>query len=84
MATYLLYREAGKYQHANPTHRNAVIASGANEAAARAAAKAAAPDGGTRVPDGWAALLLSANDDVAAPIWIQGEIAEPVQRSRGT
>ena len=83
MATYLLYRNAGKTEQANATGRNTVIASGATEAAARAAAQAAAPDGETKVHAEWSALLLSANDDVAAPIFIQGDVAEPLQRNRG-
>ena len=72
-----------KHELRNSTGRNAVIASGVDEAAARAAAKDAAPDGETKIFSGWTALELSATDDVAAPIFIDGEVAEPLQRSRG-
>ena len=82
MATYLLYHQAGR-PAANSTRRNAVLASGASEAAARAAANAAPPDGETKVPASWASHLISATDDVAAPIWFQGNVAEPLQRSTG-
>ena len=83
MATYLLYRTALKPEQGNPTGRNTVISSGADEAAARASAAAGAPDGATKIHAGWQSLLLSAADDVAAPIFSQGDVAEPLQRSRG-
>jgi hypothetical protein len=82
MATYLLYHQTGR-PAANSTRRNAVLASGASESAARDAANAARPDGETKVPATWAAQLISATDDVAAPIWFQGRVAEPIQRSAG-
>ena len=83
MATYLLYRTDRKPEQGNATGRNTVIASGADEAAACAAAAAAAPDSATKIHAGWQSLLLSAADDVAAPIFVEGDVAEPLQRSRG-
>lgn len=81
MATFLIY--ATKQQYRNSSGRNAVLASGANEAAARVAAKAARPDGETKVPAKWVALELTGADNLDAPIWIQGQVAEPLLPASG-
>jgi hypothetical protein len=81
MATFLLYRTFGS--RANANGRNAVIAPGASAAAALAAAQAAAPDGETKPDASWANVQLSTTENaIAAPIWISGDIVEPLQRHK--
>ena len=72
MPAYLLYSPSNTYD--GSSGRNAVIAVGATEAAARTAANAAAPDGGTSVPAGWTALLLATTEHAdliaAGVVWL--------------
>ena len=86
MPAYLLYSTVNHLD--NSTGRNACIAIGANEAAARAAAIAAAPGGETRVPAAWTALLLATTEHadltaVGPVLWFQRP-AEPLRASRGS
>jgi len=89
MAAYLIYSNGDP--HDNCTGRNSVIACGANEAAARAAAIAAAPTGEDRVPAAWLALLLATTEhanlaDVGGGVgvvWIEGHTVQPLRRSHG-
>lgn len=79
MAVYLLYSPGEG--HNNSSGRNAVIVTGTSEAAARAAAQAASPDGETKVPQGWSALRLALgeDDELAARgvIWLGRGGVEP-------
>lgn len=86
MPAYLLYSTANHLEGA--TGRNACIAVGASEAAARAAAIAVAPDGETRVLAGWTALLLATTEHanltaVGGVVWLS-QAAEPVRQNRGS
>lgn len=86
MPAYLLYSTGNTTD--NSTGRNACIAVGATEAAARTAAIAVAPDGETRVHTAWSALLLATTEhaDLVAHgvVWLQGRgVVEPLRASRG-
>lgn len=87
MAAFLIYSTGDP--HNNATGRNAVVAAGADEAAARAAANAAAPDGETKCPPSWPALQLAATEHAALTaaggvVWLQGHgVAEPLRQARG-
>jgi len=87
MAVFMIYSPGSPYD--NASGRNAVVAVGASEAAARTAAQAAAPDGETRVHAAWSALQLAAAEHAALTgvggvVWLQGHgVVEPLRRSRG-
>ena len=86
MAAFLLYSNGNT--HDNSTGRNSVIACGANEAAARAAAIAAAPTGEDRVPADWLVLELAATEHAALTavggvVWVEGHAVQPLRASRG-
>jgi len=86
LPAYLLYSTVNHLD--NSSGRNACIALGANEAAARAAAIAAAPDGETRVSASWTALLLATTEHAdltaaGAVLWLM-RVAEPLRASRGS
>lgn len=87
MAVFLIYSPGDPFN--NSTGRNAVIAAGESEAAARTAAQGSVPDGETRCPAAWPALQLAATEEHAAltavggVVWIQGPAAEPLRPARG-
>lgn len=81
--TFLFYRDNSDSRYGNVSQRNAVLASGANEGAARAAANASVIDGGTRCHDQWPALEIAGADDLAEPIWFRGTAVEPLQKNAG-
>lgn len=86
MATFLLRKNPARQEDGNSSCFNACLANGADEAAARAAANAAAPTGETRVPPSWLAVQLSASDLPAGlgPVaWVDGEIVAPGEMMRG-
>ncbi|MGD2132785.1 MAG: hypothetical protein PVI23_08330 [Maricaulaceae bacterium] len=86
MALYLLY--AAQPQDRNSTGRNAVLVDAADEASARTAAAAAAPDGETANVEAWAALELASAAGAPFPVegyvWLSGDVAEPLLAARGT
>ena len=70
----------------NSNQRHAIIVSGADAAAAIAAARAASPDGETRVPDSWVALQLVASEDAEAAAegaWFEGDVVFAGENFRG-
>jgi hypothetical protein len=87
MPLYLLY--ADKLHFRNSTGRNAAIVNAATPTAAATLAQANAPDGETKNVASWAvaeiAATLTAGAQLPASnvIWLQGQVAEPLQPSSG-
>jgi hypothetical protein len=81
-ALYLLYRTRPEDRNASGIH--AVLVDAADEAAARAAAIAAAPNGETRVPATWAAVQIAASAALPeSPLWIEGDAVSLLGMTRG-
>jgi hypothetical protein len=84
MALFLLYRTNPEDRNSNNIH--SVLVEAADELEARAKAKAAAPNGETKVPDSWAAVNLG---DGAIPtdlqktmLWFEGDCISALGVSR--
>ena len=86
MATYLIYREHADKTGKNSSGVNARLANGADEAEARANAKASAPNGETRVRDSWAAAQVSTDDlpaELGSVLFFEGNALHPGALTRG-
>jgi hypothetical protein len=84
MPTFLIRRPAGRNSElSNSNGIAAVLVNGANESAARAAARSSAPNGETRIFDGWTATQIQANDATVSPIFFEGQAVLPSERLRG-
>jgi hypothetical protein len=86
MASYLIRCSPTRPEDKNASGLNAVLVTGADEAAARAAAIAAAPNGETRVPATWVATQLASSAlpaGVGPVSWVQGNLVLPGELRRG-
>ncbi len=88
MATFLIYRDKTKSDSGaarNSSGINAVLVNGADEAAARAAAKAGRPTGETVIQPSWAAVQLASTELPAgfSPTYFEGDALPPGARTRG-
>lgn len=85
MATFLIRCSPSRPEDRNASGINAVLATGANESAARAAAIAAQPNGETKVPASWSAAQVASSDLPAGlgPVcWVQGSVVLPGELRR--